>query len=109
MFDPGGLFSDIPLDFHEQIYWMLLKNSVYLLAYINTKKFRNTPEEEYFAHLRILYPFIKSFVNPLADINPTFSDSSSSSISTNVYVVIFLSIFSSLVLKSLVLNQQYHL
>ena len=32
------------------------------------KLFCNVPEEKYLASLRILYPFIKSFVNPFADV-----------------------------------------
>ena len=50
---------------------------MYLLADINTKIFCNAPEEKCFAPLRILYSFIKYFVNPFTDISLTFSDSSS--------------------------------
>ena len=41
------------------------------------------PEEKYFAPSRILYLFIKYFVNPFVDISLTFSDSSFSLFSTN--------------------------
>ena len=36
---------------------------------INTKWFWNIPKEKYFAPLRILNLFIKSFVNPLFDVS----------------------------------------
>ena len=48
---------------------------MYLLADINIKQFCNIPEEKCFAQLRILYSFIKSFVNPFVNISLTFSDS----------------------------------
>ena len=48
---------------------------MYLLADINTKQFCKIPEEKCFAQLRILYSFIKSFVNPFVNISLTFSDS----------------------------------
>ena len=51
--------------------------------------FGNTPEEKYFAPLRRLYPFIKSFVNPFVGISSTFSDSSYSTFSTNICFVSF--------------------
>ena len=51
---------------------MRLKNSRHLLADVNTKQFGYTPEEKYFAPLKILYLFIKSFVNSLLDISLTF-------------------------------------
>ena len=38
------------------------------LAGIFTKQFWNIPEEKYFAQLRRLNLYIKSFVNPFADI-----------------------------------------
>ena len=47
-----------------------------ILADINTKQFGNTPEKKYFVTLRILYLFIKSFLNPFVDISLTISDSS---------------------------------
>ena len=49
---------------------------MYFLAGINTKQFRNIPEEKYFPILRILNLFIKSFVNHFIDIALTFFDSS---------------------------------
>ena len=42
-----------------------------------------------FASLRILYLFIKSFVNPFVDISLTYSDSSSNLFSTSVCFVLF--------------------
>ena len=51
---------------------------MHFLAGINTKLFWNIPEEKYFAPLKILYPFIRSFVKPFVDIALTFSDSSNS-------------------------------
>ena len=49
---------------------------MYFFAGVNTKKFLNILEEKYFAPLRILNLFIKSFVNSLVDVTLTFSDSS---------------------------------
>ena len=46
-------------------------------------------EEKYFAPLRILYLFIKSFVNRFVDISLTFSDSSFNSFSTNTCFDLF--------------------
>ena len=43
-----------------------------ILAIINTKKISNIPEENFFAPLRILNFFIKSFVNRFVDIALTF-------------------------------------
>ena len=42
------------------------------MTYINTKEFCNIPEENYFESLRILYLFMKSFVNCIVDIASTF-------------------------------------
>ena len=49
---------------------------MYFLVGINTKLFWSIPEEKYFATLRKLNLFIKSFVNPFVDISLTFFDSS---------------------------------
>ena len=68
--------SENPLDFHESIQVNPLKYLTFFLAGINTKQFWNIPEEKYFAPLRILNLFIKSFVNPFVDIALTFFDSS---------------------------------
>ena len=46
-----------------------------ILAIINTKKISNIPEENFFAPLRILNFFIKSFVNRFVDIALTFFSS----------------------------------
>ena len=57
-----------------------LKYLMYFLAGINTKIFGNTPEEKYFASLRILSLFTKSFLNPFFfDIFLTCFDNSVSS------------------------------
>ena len=68
--------SDIPLDFHESIQVVPLKHLIYFLAGINTNSFWKIPEEKYFAVLRILSLFIKSFVNPFVGIALTFFDNS---------------------------------
>ena len=47
---------------------------MYFLAGINTKQFWNIPEEKFFALLRILNLFIKSFVNPFVDVALTLFD-----------------------------------
>ena len=47
---------------------VLLKYLMYFLAGINTKQFWKVIEEKYFAPLRILNLFIKSFVNHFVDI-----------------------------------------
>ena len=57
------LCSDSPLDFHDKTWDALVKNLKYFLDVENIKQLCNIPEEKYFAPLRILYPFIKSFVN----------------------------------------------
>ena len=49
---------------------------MYSIAGINTKLFWNIPKEKYFAPLRMLNLFIKSFVNPFLDIALTFFGSS---------------------------------
>ena len=63
--------SDIPLDFRV----VLLKYLINFLAITHTKKISNIPEEKYFAPLRILNLFIKSFVNCFVDIALTFFSS----------------------------------
>ena len=49
---------------------------MYSIAGINTKPFWNIIKEKYFAPLRMLNLFIKSFVNPFLDIALTFFGSS---------------------------------
>ena len=49
---------------------------MYSIAGINTKLFWNIPKGKYFAPLRMLNLFIKSFVNPFLDIALTFFGSS---------------------------------
>ena len=49
---------------------------MYSIAGINTKPFWNIIKEKYFASLRMLNLFIKSFVNPFLDIALTFFGSS---------------------------------
>ena len=49
----------------------------------------NVAEEKYLAQLRILYPFIQSFVNPFVDIASTFFDRSFNSFSSNTCFVLF--------------------
>ena len=69
---------------------------------------------KYFAPLKILHPFIRSFVNPFIDISLTFPDRSFSFFSTSTYLVLFevtfLLIFTSFLSKSafFLRNQQYH-
>ena len=46
------------------------------IAGINTKQLQNITEKNYFASLRTLNLFIKSFFNPFVDIVLTFIDSS---------------------------------
>ena len=83
------LSSDIPLDFHEKFLFVSLKYLMYFLSGINTKQFWNSPEEKYFVSLRILYSFVKSFVNSFVDIALTFFDSSFNSFSTSTCFVLF--------------------
>ena len=45
---------------------------MYLLAGINTKQFLNILPEKYFCPLRMLNPFIKSFVIPFFDFTLAF-------------------------------------
>ena len=42
---------------------------MYVLADMKTKLICNMPEEEYFAPLRILYAFIKSFANSFVGVS----------------------------------------
>ena len=60
-----NIFSEISLDFDYSIQIVPLKYLMYLLAGINTKQFLNILPEKYFCPLRMLNPFIKSFVIPL--------------------------------------------
>ena len=59
---------------------------------INTIQFGNILKEKYFAPLRILNLFIKSFVNPFADIILTIFDSSFNSFLFDVTFFSLLSI-----------------
>ena len=54
---------------------MPVKYLMYLLAGINTKCFLNVPKEKYFAPLRMLNLFIKSFVNFFVALALTFDSS----------------------------------
>ena len=65
------LSSKIPIDFHDKTLDVLVRNLKYFLYEKYIKLFCNVPEEKYLALLRILYPFIKSFVNHFADIAST--------------------------------------
>ena len=56
---------------------------MYLLADINTTYFCHMRREKYFAALRLMYLFIKSFSNHFADVSLTFSDSSSNLLLTS--------------------------
>ena len=55
---------------------MLIKNLIDFSVAINVKQFRNIFEEKYYAPLRILYPFIKYFVNHCSGVDSTYFDSS---------------------------------
>ena len=69
---------------------MLLKYGRYLLIDINTKYICNPSEKKnYFAPLRILYLFVKSFVNFSVDISLAFSDRSFSFFQT-LYALFYL-------------------
>ena len=68
---------------------MPLKHLTYFLAGINTKYFWNIPEENYFALLRVLYLFTKSFLSPFVDIASTFFDSSFNLFSTTICFALF--------------------
>ena len=78
--------SDIPLDFHESIWVKPLKYLMCSLAGIITKLSWYITEEKYFAPLRILNLFIKSFVNPFVNIAWTFFDSLFNSFYLNVFL-----------------------
>ena len=67
---------------------MLVKNLKYFLYEKYIKLFCLVPKEKYLAPLRIVYPFIKSFVNPFADIAWTYFVSSFNSFSTNTCFVL---------------------
>ena len=68
---------------------MLVKSLKYFLDEKCIKSSCNVPEEKYIALLRILYPFIKFFVNFFVDIASTFFDSSFNLFSTSTYFVLF--------------------
>ena len=73
-------------------------------SWYKTKQYWNIPEEKYFAPLRILNLFIKSFANLFVDLALTFFDISfnifSSSTCFVLFEVTFLYIFFSLASKS---------
>ena len=66
------LSSYIPLDLHDSMRVKLLKYLMFFLIGINTKTISNIPKEKYFAPFWMLNLFIRSFVNPFADIALTF-------------------------------------
>ena len=70
------LFSDNPIDFHDKTLDVLVKNLKYFLHKKYIKCFCNVLEEKYLVPLKVLYRFIKSFVNPFVDIASTFFDKS---------------------------------
>ena len=82
---------------------------MYIFTDINTKQICNILEQKHFAPLRMLYVFIKSFVNPFVDIAITFSDSLFSSFSLSTCFVLFevisLSKFFSLSSKSVIFTK----
>ena len=67
------LSSEIPQDFHEWIVVVTCKYLMWFLAGIDTKQLWNIPEERYFAILRTLNLFIKSFANYFVDFALNFS------------------------------------
>ena len=83
------LFFESPIDFRDKTLDVLVKNRKYFLYEKYIKLFCNVPEEKHLAPSRILYPFIKSFVNPFVDDASTFSDSSFNSFSTSTCFVLF--------------------
>ena len=79
---------------------------MYFLAGINTKWFWRIPKEKYFAPLKIINLFVKSFLNPLVDIALTFSDSPF--ISSKFFSLLPKSIFfTKLVISSLLAKFSY--
>ena len=62
---------------------------MYLLVGINNRKLWNTPREKYFVLLKILYLFVKSFVNTFVDESLILSDNSSNSFPTSTCFVLF--------------------
>ena len=76
------LSSESPIDFRHKSLNVLVKNLKHFLYEKYIKLFCNVSEKKYFAPLRILYPFVKSFVNPFVDIASNFFDSSFNSFST---------------------------
>ena len=68
---------------------MLVKNLKYFFYEKYIKWFCNVPEEKYLAPLRILYSFVKAFVNPFVDIASTIFDSSFNLFPTGTCFVLF--------------------
>ena len=62
---------------------------MYFLIGVNTEKCWYIPEEKYFAPLRILNLYIKSFINLFFDIALIFSDSSFNSFSRSTCFLLF--------------------
>ena len=60
--------SEIPFDFNDSVRVVPLKYLMCFLAGTYTNQFWNISIEKYFAPLKILNLFIKSFVNPFVDI-----------------------------------------
>ena len=83
------LSSKSPIDFHDKTLNVLVTSLKYFSYEKYVKWLCNVPKEKYLAPLRILYPFIKSFVNLFVDITSTFFDSSFNSYSTSVCFVLF--------------------
>ena len=72
----GGLIlsPDKHLDFHAIAILLLAGVLKYLKTSGSTKQFCDPSSTKYFASLRILHSFIKSFVNPFHDISLTSPD-----------------------------------
>ena len=83
------LSSKSLIDFHDKTLDVLVTSLKYFSYEKYVKRLCNVPKEKYIAPLRILYLFIKSFVNLFVDIASTFFDSSFNSYSTSVCFVLF--------------------
>ena len=108
------LSRDIPLVSHKFILLAFLVHFALQLFDINTKRSCNSFEEKGFSPLRIPYLFIRSAVNPFADIVLTSFSSLSKSFSSFLFFALFEVIFLlnliSLLSKSVFLqNQEYQL
>ena len=87
------LSSESSIDFHDKTLDPLGKNLKYFLYEKYIKWFYNFPKEKCLVPLRILYPFIKSFVSPFVDnsfmLITTLFDSSFNSFPTSTCFVLF--------------------